>query len=70
MSIIFGFWVLVNSWGRTSARGALTMMSCPCIGQCHGCGVLWVAGVGEKDIFEISCVTLKIGPIALKLDDN
>jgi hypothetical protein len=32
--------------------------------------VLWVAGVGEKDIFEISCVTLKIGPIASKLDDN
>ncbi len=69
MSIIFGC-LLVNSWERMSARGVLTMTSCPCIGRCHGCSVLWVAGVGEKDIFEISCVTLKIGPVASKLDDN
>ncbi len=69
MSIIFGC-LLFNSWGRTSARGALAMKSCPHIGQCHGCGVLWVAGVGEKDIFEISYVTLKIGPVTLKLDDS
>jgi hypothetical protein len=32
--------------------------------------MLWVARVGEKVIFEISYVTLKIGPITLKLDDN
>ncbi len=65
MSVIFGC-LLVNSWGRTSARGALAMTSCPCIRRCHGCGVLWGAGVGV----EISYVTLKTGPITSKLDDN
>ncbi len=69
MSIIFGC-LLVNSWGKTSARGALAMTSCLCIGKFYSCSVIWVAGVGEKDIFEISDVTLKIGPIASKLDDN
>ena len=46
-----------------SARGALAMMPCPCVGRRHGSDVLWVAGLSEKHIFEICYVNSKIGPL-------
>jgi hypothetical protein len=53
-----------------SARGALAIMPCPCIGQCHGCSVLLVAGLSEKDIFKITYVNLNIGPLNSNLEGN
>ena len=63
--------LLVNSWGRTSARGAPAMTP----GRQHGCDVLWVAMFYGwldivRNIFEITYVSSKIGPLKSNLDGN